>query len=128
LIYIDAGRLYVGGWNRVASESDWAGTFLSTAVTAGQWHNVTVTLDGTDTVQRDALRGYLDGVLFGSGDGSQLWGHVDPTGIGRMNGATVFHDGYGSGSEFRFAGLMDDLRIYDRVFADDEVENLWRWY
>jgi hypothetical protein len=127
-IYIDQGQLYVGGWNTTASQSGWGGTFLSTTVTAGAWHNVTLTLDGTDTVQSDAMKGYLDGQLFGSGDGSQLWAHANATGIGQMAGATRFHDGVGSGSEFHFAGLLDDLRIHDRVFGVDEVEDLWMWY
>jgi hypothetical protein len=127
-IYIDAGHLYIGGWNKTSSQSAWGGTFLSTTVTAGAWHNVVMTLDGTTSVQPDALKGYLDGVLFGSGAGSQLWGHSGDVGIGMMDDTTVFHDGKATGDGYGFAGLMDDVRVYDRIFSSDDVEDLWMYY
>ena len=128
VIYIDSGQLYVGGWNKTASQSGWAGTFFSTTVAAGGWHNVVMTLDGNASVQPNALRGYLDGQLFGSGAGSQLWARSGDVGIGRMDDTTVFHNGKQGGDGFGFAGLIDDVRIYDRVFASDEVEDLWLYY
>ena len=45
-----------------------------------------------------------------------------------MDDSTVFHDGNAGGDGYGFAGRMDDVRIYDRVFASDEVENLWLNY
>lgn len=51
-------------------------------------------------MQADALRGYLDGVEFASGAGSQLWTRSGDIGIGRMDDdgkglehTTTFHDG-----------------------------------
>ena len=83
-IYVHSGRLYVGGWNIPTAESGWAGTFLSTdQIQSGRWHHVALVLSGGATVTANALRGYLDGVAFGSGAGSQLWAHSDPTGIGQ---------------------------------------------
>lgn len=50
-IYIDNGRLYVGGWNeskddKQIKEGNWKGTYVSTdRVTSNTWHNVTLVLD-----------------------------------------------------------------------------------
>ncbi|XAM00495.1 LamG domain-containing protein [Phycisphaeraceae bacterium D3-23] len=116
-IYLDAGQLVVGGWNR--AESGWQGTWLSTqAVWAGQWHHVVLTLDGTATTQPDALRAYLDGNLFASGEGSQLWSHSGDITIGGV-GDTLFPDG-GSGAA-AFLGLIDDFRIYNRALSPHDV-------
>jgi hypothetical protein len=127
-IYIDSGEIYIGGWNKPSRESSWGGTFLSTSVTAGVWHHVVLTLDGGASVQSNALQGYLDGQLFGSGDGSQLWGHSGDVGIGMMDDATLFHDGNAGGDGYGLVGRLDDVRIYDRVFASDEIDNLWLNY
>ena len=35
-VYLDGGRLYVGGWNVPTTESGWAGTFLSTEPDPGR--------------------------------------------------------------------------------------------
>jgi len=80
------------------------------------------TFDGTTA---DAMRGYLDGQLFGSGAGSQLWKHSGDVGIGAMDDATVFHDGNAGGDGHGFAGKVDDVRIYARVFAAAELDELW---
>ena len=127
VIYIENGLLYVGGWNRPNGQSGWTGTWLSTAITAGEWHNVTLTLDGTATVQPDAFKGYLDGQLFGSGEGSQLWGHSGDIGIGRNDGQSRYHDG-NSNTQYAFSGLIDDVRIYNRALDDSEAETLWLFF
>ncbi|MCM2372109.1 LamG-like jellyroll fold domain-containing protein [Aporhodopirellula aestuarii] len=121
IIYIDSGQLYVGGWNK--SQSGWAGTWLSTNITAGQWHHVALSLDGGPTVQPGALRGYLDGQLFGTGDGSQLWSHSGGIGVGGNNGSTVYHDG-NSSTNYLFAGSLDDFRVYNRTLSDADVATL----
>lgn len=124
-IYTDGGQVYVGGWNRPSSESGWSGTFLSAPIVAGQWHHVALTLDGGTSTSSDAMRGYVDGHLFGSGAGSHLWKHSGDVGIGSMDDATAFHDGNAGGDGFGFGGKLDDVRVYDRVFAAAEVEQLW---
>ena len=87
-----------------------------------------LSLDGTTSLQPNALRVHLDWQRFGSGDGSQLWARSGDVGIGRMDDTTVFHNGKQGGDGFGFAGLIDDVRIYDRVFASNEVEDLWLYY
>ncbi|MEL6603777.1 MAG: choice-of-anchor Q domain-containing protein, partial [Cyanobacteria bacterium J06614_10] len=57
-IYLDAGKLYVGGWNRPQRESGWAGTWLSTDnVVADEWHRVDLVLEGGTQVRKGAIRG-----------------------------------------------------------------------
>lgn len=119
-IYIEDGRLVVGGWNR--SESGWLGTWVSTgAVQSGRWHHVALTLEGGPTTQPGALHGYLDGVRFGSGEGSQLWSHSGDVTIGGV-GDTRYPDG--GGGSTGFLGRIDDMRIYNRALSAYDVSVL----
>ncbi|MDY6939510.1 MAG: tandem-95 repeat protein [Cyanobacteriota bacterium] len=125
-IYIDNGSLYVGGWNRPASESKWLGTYLSTdAISSDTWHHVTLVLNGDATLESGAFSAYLDGVKFGEGEGSQLWEHTQATGIGALIGNTRFHDGTATGTGTQaFGGSLDDLRVYNQVLTDTEISIL----
>ncbi|MBI3307736.1 MAG: discoidin domain-containing protein, partial [Candidatus Omnitrophica bacterium] len=121
-IYIYNGKLYVGGWNPQAPESNWQGTFLSTDITSGQWHHVALTLNGGATITQNAFKGYLDGVEFGSGAGSQLWEHPGDIGIGAMNEATKFHDELPAGTGHYFKGMIDEVLIYNRALTTAEIQ------
>jgi hypothetical protein len=117
-IYLEDGRLYVGGWNR--AESNWSGTWLSTdAVQSGRWHHVTLVLDGGATVTDGAFHGYLDGVRFGSGEGSQLWPHSGDINVGN-GGDTRYPDGTGSAAD-PFTGYIDEFRAYSRALSDHDI-------
>ena len=109
-IYIDGGNLYVGGWNETVSQSNWQGTWLSTAINPDTWYHVVVWLDGGSVITPNALKGYLNGVEFGSGDGSQLWSHSGNIQIGR-NGNTKFHDGDDNSAGEWLDGLIDEVQI-----------------
>ncbi len=123
-IYLDQGELYVGGWNRPGKESGWQGTWLSTdAVSADQWHRVDLVLQGEDEVSRGAIRGYLDGEEFGSGEGSQLWSHTGGTGLGSINGGTRFHDGLTPNSGSGFAGAIDEVMIFNDALSSSEIQS-----
>ncbi|MFK7768959.1 MAG: LamG-like jellyroll fold domain-containing protein [Mariniblastus sp.] len=120
-IYIDNGSLYVGGWNIPASESNWAPSFISTSITAGTWFHAGLVLNGTATVQPNALTGFLNGSSFASTNGSQLWNHGGGVGIGQVNGNTRFHDSIGNGGPAFFSGSMDNFELYNRALTDAEV-------
>ncbi len=110
VIYIDNGLLYVGGWNIPSSESGWTPTYVSTPIAAGNWNTVSLVLDGTNTLQPNALTGYLNGTSFGSTHGSQLWPHGGGIGIGAINNETIFHNGVvGSGAHFQ--GRIDNVQL-----------------
>ncbi|MDJ0746821.1 MAG: LamG domain-containing protein [Xenococcaceae cyanobacterium MO_167.B27] len=122
-IYLDAGQLYVGGWN--TPESGWSGTYLSTDnITSNKWHHVALVLDGETTVQPDSFVAYLDGQEFARGEGSQLWSHGNAIGLGNINGVTKFHDGVSNTSN-GFAGSLDEFKIYNRVLDNIEVDDLF---
>lgn len=120
-IYLDDGRLYAGGWNRVVGESDWDGTWFSTdRIANGGWHHVVLTLDGGPTLEAGALNAYLDGQRFGSGEGSQLWPHGGDITLGNGND-TRFADGSAASGSQGFAGLIDEARLYNRALSAHDV-------
>ena len=130
-IYLDKDRLYVGGWNTPKRESGWSGTWLSTELDtelstdkllADKWHHVDLVLDGGRQVSQNAFRGYLDGEQFGSGAGSQLWDHSGGIGIGNINGGTRFHDGMTPDSGSGFAGIIDEVRVFNDALSSSEVK------
>ncbi|MEO1058468.1 MAG: LamG-like jellyroll fold domain-containing protein, partial [Actinomycetota bacterium] len=124
-IYTDNGELYFGGYNMPTGESAWNGTYLNGGdVADGEWHTATLVLDGDDTVRPDAMKAYVDGELVATGEGSQLWPHGDPTGVGEVNNDTFFHDGLHRGSGLTFQGSIDDLRVYDRAIDPVEINVL----
>ncbi|MGF1481228.1 MAG: LamG domain-containing protein [Cyanophyceae cyanobacterium] len=128
-IYVENGRLYVGGWNQPTTESGWKGTYLSTeAIASNTWHHVALVLDaeaGAKSLQTGVFSAYLDGVKFQEGQGSQLWSHGDGIGLGAINGSTKFHDGEVSGTGTRgLAGRVDELKIYNRALAASEIAHL----
>ena len=124
-IYLDEGKLYVGGWNRPGKESGWQGTWLSTdAISADQWHRVDLVLQGGDEVEPGAIRGYIDGEEFGSGEGSQLWSHKGGTGLGSINGGTRFHDGLTPNSGSGFAGAIDEVMIFNDALSSQTIGSL----
>lgn len=128
-IYVDAGRLYVSGWNNPLGESNWRGTYLSTdEIQADTWHHVVLTLNGSPALQEDVFRGYLDGNQFGSGAGSQLWAHGGYIGIGAVNNGIKFHTGQNAYTgTHSLHGLVDELRIYNRALSGEEVYSLFRF-
>ncbi|NJM96063.1 MAG: hypothetical protein HC800_01575 [Phormidesmis sp. RL_2_1] len=125
-IYLHGGHLYVGGWNRDSTQSNWRGTYLQTdAVESGKWHHVALVLNGNEQVRAGAFTAYLDGVQFASGEGSQLWSRTADVGFGAVNGDTRFHDGTGgSTGSNAFAGSLDDARIYNRALENAEIASL----
>ena len=121
-IYIQSGRLYVGGWNRRSSESNWSGTWdYTTNIVNNTWHHVALTLSGGSSVTNNALKFYLDGVNVVSGPGSRLWGH-NPANIGRTVSGSRYHNGTGNG--YTFNGKIDEVRIWNVARSQSEINAL----
>ena len=120
-IYIYGGYLYVGGWNEPGDESNWyPGTWLSTSnIQSNNWHHVALTLSGGDDLTDNAIKGYLDGVEFGSGQGSKLWNHPGDISIAR-NRDTKFHTGDNSSATY-FAGLIDEVRLWNTTRTQAQI-------
>mgnify|MGYP001266830748 CR=1 FL=1 len=120
-IYVHGGSLYVGGWNEPSNESNWnPGTFLSTSsIESNTWYHVALTLDGGSSVTSNAFKGYLNGVEFGSGDGSKLWNHGGDISIAK-NRDTKFHDGDYNYEKY-FDGKIDEVRLWNAVRTQAQI-------
>ena len=120
-IYIYGGALYVGGWNEPSNESNWnPGTFLSTSsIENNTWYHVAFTLDGGSSVSSNAFKGYLNGVEFGSGDGSKLWNHGGDVSLAR-NKDTKFHDGDYNSAKY-FDGKIDEVRLWNATRTQAQI-------
>lgn len=77
--------------------------------TAGAWHHVAGTWDGT------TKRLYIDGMLVAMVDSSITYDtHLVYLGADQNNGSTVLY----------WNGALDDLRVYKRVLSADEIAAL----
>ncbi len=81
-------------------------------------------LEGGNKIDKNAIRGYLDGEEFDSGKGSQLWNHGGGIGLGSINGSTLFHDGSTNNSGSGFAGAIDEVMIFNDALSDNEIGSL----
>lgn len=124
-VYLTGERLYAGGWNRPAEESGWdPGDWIQSGpLSTGGWHHVALILEAGPAVSNGAMRVLLDGQELGSAAASQIWGHA-PAGAAAMRDGMAFHDGDGTGEGARFAGALDELRIYNRALSPSEAAAL----
>ncbi|MDA3963818.1 MAG: hypothetical protein PF961_23765 [Planctomycetota bacterium] len=123
-LYLKDGTVVVGAWN--TDESSWAGTWLSTAAPGdGAWHHLAVVLDGSATITEGAMIGYLDGVAFATGAGSQLDRRADNICIGAVRSDTRINGTVITGHGIRpFGGRLDDLRIYNVALGETALADL----
>ncbi len=115
-IYIENGILFVGAWANGTFS-----TFLQTEVNSDRWNHVAFVLDGN----RNKLRGYLNGEKFAVGNAFALPAREGDVTLGaaglegtRFSGAASVSSGFG------FAGRIDEVKIFNRVLGDGEIEGL----
>jgi hypothetical protein len=130
-VYVEDSMLYVGAWNvnndDGGATSPWGPFFLSTPIEAEAVYMADLVLEADPTGFSGVLRGYLNGVEFGSLTGiGQLFNHGDNIAIGAMRQNAVFDGGNGSGDGFWFAGIIDEVALYNRVLTPEEIA--WRYY
>ncbi|MDP6598971.1 MAG: choice-of-anchor Q domain-containing protein, partial [Candidatus Poribacteria bacterium] len=125
-LYIHNGRLYVGGYNKEASENDWQGNWISTSVTSNTWYQAALVLrGGTDTVGEGGLELWLNGELVSTEPAAKLHGHTGGIGIGNANQSTVFHDGTGKqGTSHLFRGLINGVAIYNTALSETRLAGM----
>jgi hypothetical protein len=110
-LYVDSGRLYIGAWNRPYHESNWDGTWLSTSISSHTWYMATLRLvGGTGTIRPDRLKAYLNGVEFGSGSASQVWGDDGNVALARSRGSSRYHTGNSDADNY-LNGSLDEWRV-----------------
>ncbi len=122
-IYVFEGEIYVGGWNKDATQVNWdPGSWMSAPIESNQWYVVALVLrDGTDTVKDDKFEMWLNGSLVGKAPGSNIYNHGDDTGIGDTNINIVFHDGDGAGSGWFFEGMIDEVWVLNQALTVKEL-------
>jgi hypothetical protein len=116
-IYIQNGRVYAGAWNDAVG---WDGTWLfSTNVTENAWNHVTLTYDSIV----GEIKLHLNGGAALTGAASALGGHHRATLGGVKEGSRYkFAAGFiNSTNRYSYFGVIDDVRIYDRVLSDAET-------
>ena len=123
LLVVD-GKLEANGWNRPATESNWAGTTLSGgALPINVWTHVALVLKAGESIEEEGLKLYVDGNLVASGPASQLWKQNDNNGFGQVQQSTLYR-----GRQVRaldpFQGSLDDASIWNAALTGDELVDL----
>ncbi len=113
----DAWRLARGGSTQTmdfgftaGGDRGWQAARTASDVPLGEWHHVTATYDTTD-----GAKIYLDGVLEGT--------NTDTDGI-TVGSYPVFIGDNSQQTGRLWDGLIDDVRIYDRVLSAAEISEL----
>ena len=124
-IYLEAGRLYVGGWNSGAN--GWDETFLSTELVDTNWHHVALVMyeNWINDFEGDTFKGFLDGREFGSGDSATLIVHEYNITLGANRDTTRYHDGVATRAGDHFAGIVDEFHLWNRGLNPDELGQLF---
>ena len=104
---VDGWMVYIGGTNNLAVYNDATQTLGSAAIVGNStWYCITVTYDGTN------LKLYVDGTLVSSVASAQQTASTRNAEIGRYTNNVTFN------------GLVDDVRIYNRVLTQAEITHL----
>jgi len=77
-----------------------------------QWYHIVVTRASSSDIKI-----YINGVLDNSGSTSTIGNHDTPYRIGTINTG-----------HYPFNGVIDELRIYDLVLSEDQIEHLAKYY
>ena len=118
-LYVTGTSLYVGGWNRDSSQSNWDGTWLSAGINTGTWYYAVLGLqDGDNSACADCLKGFLNGQEFSSGDGRRLYSNTGNIQIGF--GDTRMHSG--TSGEDDYDGFIDELRLTNKALSADWIK------
>ncbi|MDK9700708.1 MAG: choice-of-anchor D domain-containing protein [bacterium] len=82
-----------------------------TIPTNGSWHFVVATYDGAQ------VKLYIDGALSGT--------HSQTAALGSFSNTARLQIGYSDNGYDRFAGKIDDVRLYNRALTESEVSSLY---
>jgi hypothetical protein len=88
-------------------------TFSTNIISDNTWHFVVATYDRSGD-----LKIYVDG---------QLKNNIDISSIGNIDVSKPLYFGQQDNNDNRFIGLIDEVRIYDRLLSIDEIKNLYNY-
>ena len=120
-IYLDGNQLYATAWSNSTGWSNQLVTVAPPAITVGTRHHVAVVLDA---IASRSLTLYLDGaaVAISTKTDAGSWaGHSDDGGIGAQNSDTRFHDGPTSGGGRNFAGIIDEVVLFNAALGPASI-------
>ncbi|TYQ16909.1 UNVERIFIED_CONTAM: dockerin type I repeat protein [Acetivibrio alkalicellulosi] len=94
----------------------------ATKVNDNEWHLITVTMERASST---GVKIYIDGILqndimVGEANALLRSGNLDNTGSLIING--------GVSRSMKLVGIIDEVRLYDRVLQSDEILNLYNDY
>lgn len=126
-VYVRDGSVFVGAWNRPDDDSgvtspwvsgegdpDGGNLYLSVPITSGQTYQVGLVMSGDATGKAGTLTGYLNGAPFGEKTGvGRLFNHGGDVSIGYKRNGTFFDTGNSSGAGNYFAGVIDEVALYN---------------
>ncbi len=130
-VYLEAGRLYVGGW--VTEVDVREEIFLSTELVDTNWHHVGLILKDDDIPYTaiKTFQGFLDGEEFPSSDENTIeiktivFKFQRTFTIGSNGGTARYHDDRDArGPRDNFAGIVDEFQLWNRPLTPEEVEKL----
>ena len=145
IIYVEAGYLYVGAYNRSDYTPTWQGTFYREPILSDTWYHVALILDNAvapvnnpiTASDNNALKWYLDGEIMGQISGYQFGPH-NPIHLGRKNGTLRFpncgtwtatgnseycfnSNTADTGVEYYFNGYIWGFRVWNDVRTPAEI-------
>ncbi len=130
-IYLEAGRLYVGGWSIINEDIERQEIFLSTELADTNWHQVGLILEDDSGGTIKTFKAFLDGKeLSNAGENTfvehyLIWLFSRRYYIGSNGLSSRYHDGVGMGTRDHFAGIVDEFQLWNRALNPDEVEQLF---
>ena len=137
-IYLEAGKLYVGGWTSegiiTSEEIERQNIFLSTALVDTNWHHVALVLKKVGSGRNRSfysLIGFLDGQVFESNYEDNLvvqtitaYYERIPTTLGANGGETRYLDGVANGPDDHFSGIVDEFQVWTEDLVPREIQLL----
>ncbi|ELU00116.1 hypothetical protein CAPTEDRAFT_211867 [Capitella teleta] len=116
-IYLDNGKIYVGGWEN--SNTAYVNTDI-TYLDSDNWHHIALVMNDN----ANTLRGFLDGEIFGNAAGITVPAHSGIVAFGGPSAGSEtfdFHD-LDDGLGTNFHGQIDEGRVYNRALTEAEVQ------
>ena len=123
VIYVEAGSVYAGAWNRGDYTPDFPGTWLSAPIGSNEWHVVAAVLRDAGAGQEDdKFEMWMDGRLIAKGPGGELRARSDDNGIGNGQAQTrIFNEVVLSAGGSWFEGMIDELWIINQALSEAEL-------
>ncbi|UCD49331.1 MAG: hypothetical protein JSW27_17580 [Phycisphaerales bacterium] len=128
-IYVQAGEVIVGGWNKADYTPQWSpGSWISAPIASNEWHAVACVLrDGAAGQEDDKFEMWMDGVLIAKAPGAEMRNHGNDNSIGYSKQTTVLPSGNLAGDAGYFEGLISEVWILnqgDQALTEAELAPL----